>query len=122
MKLKSLSILLFLTFLQLGCKKDTETNALKFISISGVKSGTTGVVSFIWTDSQNSNWNIVVRNQDGTIRNNFTSSATDFSVASLDLDSTFTFGVTGNGKPSQNGSFDARIGGTGDVLITNIKP
>lgn len=123
MKNKSILIILVLILFQLSCKKEAETNNFKFTSISGIKSGTTGVVSFIWTDSQNSNWNIIVRKNDGSVRNSFNNvNITEFSVANLGLDSTFTFGVGGTSKPSQSGTFNARIASTGDVTVTNIKP
>ncbi len=123
MKTKTLLFTFILVLLHLSCKKESETNNFKFTSISGEKvSATTGWFGFIWTDSQNSNWNIVVKNPDGSIRNTLNSSATDFTVANLGLDTTYTIGVTGSGKPSQNGSFNGKIGTMGDVLITNIKP
>lgn len=123
MKTRSLFILSLLVLVLYSCKKDAEPNNFKFTSISGEKVSTTsGWIGFIWTDAQNTNWNIVVRNPDGSIRNSLNSGATDITVNNLGLDTTFTFGVTGGSKPSQNGSFSARIGTMGDVLITNIKP
>ena len=121
MKIKSLPFIVVLIFLQFSCKKDVVLNTFKFTSISGVKSGTSGIISFIWTDSQNSNWDVEVINSNGTTRNKFNVSNSESRVT-LGLDSTYTIGVTGGVKPHQSGSFNARIATTGDVLIKEIKP
>ncbi|MBK8351323.1 MAG: hypothetical protein IPL21_06360, partial [Saprospirales bacterium] len=71
MKIKSLLFVIAIILLQWSCKKDTETNNFKFTSISGAKSGTSGIVTFMWSDSQNSNWNVIVKNPNGTTRTSF---------------------------------------------------
>lgn len=123
-KMKSKSLLFFITvviLLQIGCKKDTNINTFKFTSITGLKSGASGIISFTWSDSQNSNWDVEVKNSNGTTRNKFNVADIESQVV-LGLDSTYTIGVTGGTKPRQSGSFNARIATTGDVLINQIKP
>ena len=124
MKIKFTLFIALIAFLQFGCKKDTTTNTFKFISISGriTPGSTTGAVSFIWSDNKNSNWNVVVRNSNGSVRNNVIIKNRENTVSGLGLDSTYVFGVSGATDSSQNGSFNARIATTGDVMINDIKP
>lgn len=122
MKNKSALLIIILIVLQLSCKKETDKNTFKFTSITGLKSGTTGVVSALWTDDQNSKWEITVQNPNGSIRSSFNTGFAEVNIANLGLDSTYTIGIKGDGKSNQNGSFNARIATTGDVAISNVKP
>ncbi|HMW13238.1 MAG: hypothetical protein IT275_10910 [Chitinophagales bacterium] len=122
MKIKSLLLISTFIFLHLSCSKDEALNKFKFTSIRGVKTGSTAVVNFVWSDAQNTEWNVEVKNPDGTTRTVFTTAGTEGVINNLGLDTTYVFGVTGGTKTSQNGSFNARIGTTGDVLIHDVKP
>ncbi len=117
---KLILIILFLNLI--SCTKtklNPVTNKFKFLNINAGKNTNTnkGFVSVIWIDELNNNWQITIKNENGSIRN---TSSTDFketSIQDLGLDSTYTITIQGNGDDNQGGGFGARIASQGDVEI-----
>ncbi len=124
MKTKIVLITLTLTLFIFGCKKENlqSINQFKFTSITGNKTGTTGTILMGWKDAKNTSWKIKVINPDGTVRLNTNWDSPQMQITNLGLDSTYAFSVTGVKDTTQNGSFNARIGTMGDVMIGEQKP
>ena len=121
MKTKLILIAFILTVLVISCKKETETtvNQFKFTSITGIKNDSTGSITMEWKDEKNTNWIIEVTNPDGTNRSTINWDNPQIQVSNLGLDSLYNFSVTGKNDATQSGSFNARIGTMGDVMVTN---